>query len=181
MVIHIILRHLNYLGRLKGGHILFIEAVLCQYTCKISTEHLKYKRNCKSTKQRILEKVMGQGKEIKQNWTGWKNFEVYFCIIFACYDQIFISERETWHQALSSLRYSQCFPLSYEISLTLFGNFVTLDIMPHFTCGESDLYQNGALSENFYFCSFVLYIYYNDSSFLKSDSHPPKKLFYLLQ
>ena len=35
------------------------------------------------------EKVMEQSKEIKQNWTGSKDFDICFCVIFHCYDQNF--------------------------------------------------------------------------------------------
>ena len=40
---------------------------------------------------------MGQSKEIKQNWTGPKNFNIYFYVILNCYDQDFISRREAGH------------------------------------------------------------------------------------
>ena len=38
---------------------------------------------------------MGQSKEIKQNGTRPKNFDVCICVIFDCYDHTFISGRET--------------------------------------------------------------------------------------
>ena len=41
------------------------------------------------------EKVMEQSKEIKQNWTGSKDFDICFCVIFTAMIKIFISGRET--------------------------------------------------------------------------------------
>lgn len=40
-------------------------------------------------------KFMKQSQEIKRNWTGQKNFEIWFCIIFDHLYQNFICERET--------------------------------------------------------------------------------------
>ena len=34
-------------------------------------------------------------KEFKQNWIGPKNVDIYFSVIFGCYDQSFIYGRET--------------------------------------------------------------------------------------
>ena len=48
------------------------------------------------------KKSMGQSKEIKQNWKGLKISDIFFCVNFCCYDQNFISGRETGHWALPS-------------------------------------------------------------------------------
>ena len=44
---------------------------------------------------------MKQCQEIKQNWTGQENFEIYFCVIFDHYYQFFIYGRKTGYKALS--------------------------------------------------------------------------------
>ena len=41
------------------------------------------------------EKFMKQYQVIKQNWTGWENFEICFGVIFDSYYQIFICGCET--------------------------------------------------------------------------------------
>ena len=48
---------------------------------------------------------MGKSKEIKQSWTRAKNFEIWFCVIFGCYDQNFVSGRETGHPFFRFSRY----------------------------------------------------------------------------
>ena len=40
---------------------------------------------------------MGENKEIKQNWTGPINFEIFFYVMFSCYGQSPISEKEAGH------------------------------------------------------------------------------------
>ena len=43
---------------------------------------------------------MGQGKEIKQNWTGTRAFDICFCVTFNCYCPILFSGRENGDYAL---------------------------------------------------------------------------------
>ena len=43
-----------------------------------------------------------QSKEIKQNWTGPKHFDICFCLIFNCYDKSFISGMETGQSRTTS-------------------------------------------------------------------------------
>ena len=43
------------------------------------------------------KKWLEQSKEIKQNWTGRKNFDICFYVIFGCYDHQFISGRDSGH------------------------------------------------------------------------------------
>ena len=45
---------------------------------------------------------MRQSKEIKQNWTGPKHFDICFCLIFNCYDKSFISGMETGQSRTTS-------------------------------------------------------------------------------
>ena len=43
------------------------------------------------------KKIIGESKEINQNWTGLKNLDICLQVIFGCYDKSFISERESGH------------------------------------------------------------------------------------
>ena len=45
------------------------------------------------------EGVVGQNKQIEQNWTWPSNFDICFCVIFSCYGQSLISWRKTGHWA----------------------------------------------------------------------------------
>ena len=58
-------------------------------TSPILTPHLEY--------EQYREKSMEQSKEIDQNGTGPKDFDICLCVTFACYDQSFICGRETGH------------------------------------------------------------------------------------
>ena len=43
------------------------------------------------------KKLMGQSKEIKQNWTGLRNCNICFCVIFSFCDKSLFSGSETRH------------------------------------------------------------------------------------
>lgn len=47
-----------------------------------------------------LKKLIGQSKEIKENWTRAQRFAISFFVIFSSYDQGFISGRRTGRKAL---------------------------------------------------------------------------------
>ena len=61
--------------------------------------------NCRSldSNLRILsqKKLMGQSKEINQNWMGPRNFDICFCVNFSCYNQSLIPGKEAGHLAMS--------------------------------------------------------------------------------
>ena len=57
----------------------------------------------------MITNLIRQSEGIKQNWTGPRNFHIFFCVVFSCYDQSLISGRETGHEAL--------LPTNFEIFL----------------------------------------------------------------
>ena len=81
--------------------------------------HQKIKKtlayNIRNKKPESWKKILRQSKEVKQNWTGPRNFEIYCCVILSNYHQNLISEGVTEHQDLSTINceISLCFLTSW--------------------------------------------------------------------
>ena len=59
-------------------------------------------------------------KGIKKNWTGSRNFEICFCVIFRCFDQIFLEWRlDTRSQPIFQRRINFVSTLWINIEITL--------------------------------------------------------------
>ena len=116
---------------------------------------LNFQKNGTSCKEKFVctdnpgKKLLEQIKEIKQNRTEPKQVDIYFYQICCCFDQSFISGRETGHEVLSPCSFSnfQYFPniLSPESfgnqPRKLYRNFIILEVKSCFTFGESNLYK----------------------------------------
>ena len=71
--------------------------------------------NIRNKKPESWKKILRQSKEVKQNWTGPRNFEIYSCVILSNYHQNLFLKRwlntKIWLQLI--VRFSLCFLTSW--------------------------------------------------------------------